>query len=134
VVVLLAPGIVTRMPQGGTSSDHLCDVVSGELRELVSAAGLAATAESDDEGAVLLEEEDIPRLLVVHVAAEHAERGLVIAGLVGRAGLAAATGGGLLHEPGDVVVEERQRLLRLRPKRFGPRSRAEAPDVTSPGR
>ena len=48
------------------------------------AAGLAGQQEPDDEGAVLLEEEDVPRLLLVQVAAEDAEGGLVVAGDVGR--------------------------------------------------
>src|SRR5690348_1047921 len=113
------------MSERRAPGDHLRDVLAGELRELVAAAGLTRQQEPDDERAVLLEEEHVPRLLVVHVTTEDAERRLVIAGVVARHRIGAAPpGGGLLHEAGDVVVEERQRLLDLRTHRLRPGPRA----------
>src|SRR5258705_12485510 len=85
------------------------------------AAGLAGHQQSDDEGAVLLEEEDVMRPLLVHVPPENSERVLVVAGVPDWLGRRLATPGGrLLHEPGDVVIEEGQRLLRLRTDRVRP--------------
>ena len=129
LVVLPIPGSVTGWRRFGPARDHLGDVLAGELGELVAAAGLAAEEQADDERAVLLEEEDVARLLLVHVATEHAERRLVEAGLRGPAAgrrRRAAPGGGLFHEPGDVVVEEGERLLDLGAHRVGPRAAGRA--------
>src|SRR6188474_2226360 len=98
-----------------TTGHQLRDVVTGELGQLMVMASLRGLEETDDEGAFLLEEEDVLGLLLVHVPAEHTEGILVVAGVVRRGRLLApAPGGGLVHEPGNVVVEERQRLLDLR--------------------
>src|SRR5262245_1765013 len=87
----------------------------------MAAALLAALEEPDDEGAVLLEEEDVARLLLVHVAADHAQGRLVEPGVAVRLRTRfAAAGERLVHEPGDVVVEEGERLLGLRAERLGP--------------
>src|SRR4051794_6762475 len=109
-------------PEGRAARDELGDVVAGELGEGVVRARLAAEVEADDERAVLLEEEDVARLLLVHVVADHAQRVLVEARVAVRLGARlAAARRGFLHEPGDVVVEERERLLALRPERLRPR-------------
>ena len=65
---------------------------------------------------------DLPRLLLVHVAADDAECRLVEPGIALRlrAGLASSRDR-FVHEPGDVVVEEGQGLLVLRPERLRPR-------------
>ena len=72
------------MAKVGSARDHLRDVFPGELRELVPAAGLAADEQSEDERAVLLEEEHVTRFLFVDVPPEDAERRLVVGRLVDR--------------------------------------------------
>jgi len=80
----------------------------------VLAAGLAGQQEPDDERAVLLEEEHVLGLLVVHISTKDPEGRLVVTGVVRRRRVrATATRGGFLHEPSDVIVEEGQRLLDL---------------------
>src|SRR5688572_1345422 len=113
------------MAEVGSARDHVGDVFPRELGELVAAAGLAAQQQSEDECAVLLEEEHVTRLLLVDVPAEHSARGLIVARLVrgwrwGGRDAQPAPGGGLLHEPRDVVVEEGERLFGLAPERLGP--------------
>src|ERR1700690_1923345 len=97
----------------GSLADHRLDVVLGELRERVFAAGGADPVESDDERAALLEEEDVVGLLLVDPAPEDPERLLIVARVapVGRGGPRVAARQRFLHEAGDVVVEERERLL-----------------------
>src|SRR4029077_16157715 len=94
--------------QAGPARDHVGDVVAGELGQLMPAAGLAAHQQAQDERSLLLEEEDVTRLLVVHVATDDAERRLVATGWTGR-DAGPATGARLLHEPGDVVGDGRGR-------------------------
>src|SRR5262245_26650940 len=111
-----------------TTGHQLRDVVTGELGQLMVMAGLRGLEQTDDEGAFLLEEEDVLGLLLVHVATEHPERVLVMTCVVWRGRfLVPAPRGGLVHEPGDVVIEERQRLLDLR-------SHALIPAATPPAR
>src|SRR5690348_1116468 len=54
------------------------DVVAGEFGQLVMLARLRPDEQADDERAVLLEEEDVARLLLVHVPADDAEGRLVV--------------------------------------------------------
>ena len=69
----------------------------------------------------MLEKEDVVRLLLVHVPPEDAECVLVVAGIaLGLRRRQATAGDRLLHEPGDVIVEEGKRLLRLRADRVRP--------------
>src|SRR6186997_2741595 len=112
------------MAQGGSARDHLVDIVAGELGKFVARTGLAAHQQAEDEGTFLFEEEDVVRLLVVHVAPDHPERRLV---MTGRAVVAGASAGArFLHETRDVLVEERQCLLGLCADRFRPRATARA--------
>src|SRR5882672_7534684 len=96
-------GLRFRVPQARAAGDHVDDVVPSELCELVLAAHLTAHQQSEDEGALLLEEEDVAWLLVVHVPTDDPECRLVVAG-GSLGGPRAAAGTGLFHEAGDVVV------------------------------
>src|SRR3954466_4666262 len=116
-----------RSSRGGVSvtearpaSDGRVDVFPGEFREDVPAPGLTGHEQPQDERAVLLEEEDVARLLVVEILAEDAERRLVVTGLVIRFRPASAPSRRFLHEPRDVLIEEGQRLLPDRPDSVGP--------------
>src|SRR5262245_14023824 len=118
---LLGRGL--SVPQARAARHQVRDVLSRELGQLVTVAGLTAHQQAQDEGAVLLEEEDVPRLLIVHVAADDSECRLVVAAARRSGHPRASPGRGFLHEPRDVVVEKGQRLLGLGPDRFRPRPR-----------
>src|SRR4051794_4169290 len=111
--------------------DERRDVVAGELGQDVAPALLSAHEEPDDERAILLEEEDVARLLLVHVPADDPQGRLVEAGVTDglRSGLAASRDR-FLHEPGDVVIEEGEGLLGLMAHglRPGPAGRARGHD------
>src|SRR3954447_6890943 len=68
------------VPQTRPARDHVCDVVAGELGQLVPTARLSAHQQAEHESAFLLEEEDVTWLLVVHVPPDDSERCLVATG------------------------------------------------------
>src|SRR5436190_2728346 len=111
------------MTQARATRHHVRDVIAGEFSELVPRARLAAHQQAEDERTFLLEEEDVARLLVVHVPADDPKRGLVVSAGGRGTGAAAAPCAGLLHEPRDVVIEEGQRLFALGADRLGPGAR-----------
>src|SRR5690348_7793226 len=101
-------------PSGGTVGDHAVDVVPGELEQGVATARLGAHQQSQNEIAVLLEEEHVARLLFIDVLAEHAQRLFIVARGRGRdRNPLAASSERFVHEPRDVVVKEGQGFLDL---------------------
>ena len=98
------------MPQPRAPLDELHEVVTREFGDDVVRAVLRGDQQPADVGALLLEQEDVPRLLLVHPAADDAERPLVRTGLR-QVGATAPPLRRLLHEPRDVVVDVGERLL-----------------------
>jgi hypothetical protein len=100
-----------------------------------------AHQQPNDVRAVLLQEKDVARLLLVDVASDDAQRLLVLPRLEGvRRGCASPPArDALLDERGDVVVEEGVRLLldletRIGPLALGLRARDQPLDDESVGR
>src|SRR5213078_2862622 len=96
-------------PQLGSLGKHVGDVVAGDLDELLAKPARPDHGDPGDVRAIDLEEEDVARVLLVDVAADDAQLLLVVVG-AGLLGLLAAALDGLVHEPADIVVVERQRF------------------------
>src|SRR6185369_8652797 len=96
-------------PQRRGLGDHVCDVVPGELDEVLAEPARGAHGDPGNVRTIDLEEEDVARVLFVEVPADDPELLLVVV----RArilGLLAAALDGLVHEPADVVIVQRQRF------------------------